>query len=166
VLEAGNRRNQRRLQALGIARQKSVKVPIEPWDVGDVGAEASVEGVEGLWRVDIEALDRPFTGRTALLSPFDRLIHDRTRAQQLFDFEYVLEMYKPADQRRWGYYALPILHQDRLVGKLDAKADRKEGVLRVNAIHEDEPFNKATTKAVREEIERLAEWLGMRVAAP
>ena len=50
-------------------------------------------------------------------------------------------MYKPAAQRRWGYYALPVLHGDRLVGKLDATADRKAGVLRVDAIHEDVPFD-------------------------
>ena len=49
-------------------------------------------------------------------------------------------MYKPAAQRRWGYYALPILYGDRLVGKLDATADRTTGVLRVDAVHEDEPF--------------------------
>jgi uncharacterized protein YcaQ len=51
-------------------------------------------------------------------------------------------MYKPAAQRRWGYYALPILHGERLVGKLDATADRAAGVLRVNAIHQDQPFTR------------------------
>ena len=59
---------------------------------------------------------------------------------ELFEFDYQLEMYKPAAKRRWGYFALPILHGDRLVGKLDATADRKAGVLRVDAIHEDVPF--------------------------
>ena len=86
-------------------------------------------------------LDGPFTGRTALLSPYDRLVYDRKRTEELFGFEYYLEMYKPAAKRRWGYYALPILHGDRLVGKLDATADRKAGVLRVDAIHEDVPFD-------------------------
>jgi len=56
--------------------------------------------------------------------PFDRLVHDSVRALELFDFEYAFEMYKPAAQRRSGYFALPILLEDRLVGKLDAAADR------------------------------------------
>ena len=70
-------------------------------------------------------------------------------------------MYKPAAKRRWGYFALPILHHDRLVGKLDAIADRKASVLRVNAIHEDVRFTRAMTKAVQAEIEDLASWLGL-----
>ena len=69
-------------------------------------------------------------------------MHDRVRALSIFEFEYQLEMYKPAAKRRWGYYALPILYGDRLVGKLDATADRKAGVLTVNAIHQDVPFTR------------------------
>ena len=106
-------------------------------------------------------IGQPFEGRTALLSPFDRLIHDRVRAQELFDFEYYLEMYKPKDKRRWGYFALPVLHNDQLVGKLDAIVDRKAKVLRVDAIHEDVRFTRAITKAVNAEIEALAAWLGV-----
>jgi uncharacterized protein YcaQ len=167
VEEALRTRNERRLRALGIARSKTTAMPVEPIDVGDAGEPAVVEGVPGEWRVDPAALGGEFEGgRTALLSPFDRLIHDRTRAQQLFGFEYILEMYKPAAKRRFGYFALPILHGDRLVGKLDARADRKAGVLRVNAIHEDVKHTKGVAKAVRAEIGDLASWLGLDVAGP
>ena len=159
--EAERRQNERRLASLGIARQKTRVMPGEPTHVGEAGEPAVVEGVKGEWRVDPAALGDDFEGRTALLSPFDRLIHDRVRAEDLFDFEYTLEMYKPAAKRRWGYYALPILHEDRLVGKLDAAADRKASVLRVNAIHEDVKFTRAMTKAVQAELDDLAAWLGM-----
>jgi hypothetical protein len=159
--EAERRRNERRLASLGIARQKFRVMPMEPVHVGEAGEPATVEGVKGEWRVDPAALSNSFEGRTALLSPFDRLIHDRVRAEELFDFEYTLEMYKPAAKRRWGYYALPVLHDDRLVGKVDAAADRKASVLRVNAIHEDVKFTRTMTKAVQAELEDLAKWLGM-----
>jgi uncharacterized protein YcaQ len=161
VEEAERMQNERRLAALGIARAKGPKMPLEPIDVGDAGEPAVVEDVKGEWRVDPAALDGDFKGRTALLSPFDRLVYDRARAQELFDFEYTLEMYKPAAKRRWGYFALPILHGDRLVGKLDALADRKSGHLRVNAIHEDVKFTAAMRKAVQAELDDLARWLGL-----
>jgi uncharacterized protein YcaQ len=162
-MEALRIRNERRLRALGIARARAPESPVEPTDVADVGEPAVVEGVRGKWRVDPSYLGQPFTGRTALLSPFDRLIHDRKRTLDLFDFDYQLEMYKPVAKRRWGYFALPILYGDRLVGKLDATADRKAGVLRVNAIHRDVDFDPAMAAAVREEIEELARWLGLAV---
>jgi uncharacterized protein YcaQ len=156
-------KNERRLSSLGIARSKRQKAPMEPWDVGGAGEPAVVAGTKGEWRVDPTFLGGDFKGRTALLSPFDRLIHDRVRAEELFEFEYTLEMYKPEKQRRWGYFALPILHGDRLVGKLDAKADRKAGVLRVNAIHGDVKFTKTIAKAVQKEIDELASWLELEL---
>jgi uncharacterized protein YcaQ len=159
--EADRRKNERRLASLGIARQKTRSMPMEPTHVGEAGEPAVVEGVKGEWRVDPGLLGDDFEGRTALLSPFDRLVHDRVRTQELFDFEYTLEMYKPAAKRRWGYFALPILHEDRLVGKLDAVADRKASVLRGNAIHEDVKFTRAMTTAVQAELEDLASWLGL-----
>jgi len=159
--EARRAKNERRLASLGIARQKTTAMPVEPIDVGEAGEPAVVEGTKGEWRVDPDALGKEFEGRTALLSPFDRLVHDRVRAQELFDFEYTLEMYKPAAKRRWGYFALPILHEDRLVGKVDAAADRKDSVLRVHAIHEDMRFTRTMTKAVQSELEDLASWLGL-----
>lgn len=156
-------RNERRLAAIGIARTAGPVSPSESPYVGQAGEEAVITGVPGSWRVHPAYLGMPFSGRTALLSPFDRLVHDRVRTEQLFGFEYILEMYKPKDKRRWGYFALPILHRDRLVGKLDATADRKGGRLVVNAIHEDLPFSKTVTTAVRREIADLATWLGLVV---
>ncbi len=161
--EAARERAERRLVSFGIVRAKGVSQPIEPIDVGEIGEEATVDGVDGVWRVDpdgLAALDA-LPPRTALLSPFDRLVFDRRRLEEIFGYEYLLEMYKPAAKRRWGYFALPILHGDRFVGKLDAKADRKAGVLRVHAIHEDAPFTDAVRASVHAEIRELARWLGV-----
>ncbi|GAA3454558.1 DNA glycosylase AlkZ-like family protein [Dactylosporangium matsuzakiense] len=149
--EARRVRAQRRLRALGIMRG------------GEAGEPAVVAGVRGEWRVDPLALHRQFRGRTALLSPLDHLVYDRRRMTELFEFEYQLEMYKPAAKRRWGYWALPILHGDRLIGKLDAVADRRAGELRVAAIHEDAPFSRSVMAAVRREIADLGAWLRLAV---
>jgi len=119
--------------------------------------------VRGRWRVDPSHLDAvrdgSFDGRAALLSPFDRLLHDRKRMTDIFEFEYALEMFKPARVRRWGYYALPVLHGDRLLGKVDATADTRAGVLRVHAVHEDGDWSAATRADVDAEIADLARWL-------
>jgi uncharacterized protein YcaQ len=145
-------RDERRLHALGIARTKLV---------GEAGIPAEVEGTSGRWRLDPQATAEGFRGRTALLSPFDRLSHDRVRALELFEFDYTLEMYKPAAKRRWGYFALPVLHHDRLVGKADVIADRRSGQLRVHAVHEDVPFSRTMTRAVDGELDALAAWLDL-----
>ncbi|MGD0698452.1 MAG: crosslink repair DNA glycosylase YcaQ family protein [Trebonia sp.] len=165
--EAQRERDRRRLQALGIARRTGPEVLIEPAVVGDAGEPAVVEGVRGEWRVDpaqIEGLSEPFVPRAALLSPFDRLAHNRARATELFGFEYLLEMYKPAASRRWGYYALPILYGDQLAGKLDATADRKAGLFTVNAVHQDVPFTADMADAIDAEIASLAAWLNLDLA--
>jgi uncharacterized protein len=166
--EAGRIRDSRRLTALGIARARGTVLPGEPIHVGEAGEPAVVEGVAGEWRVDPAQLDflgdraeSSFAGRTSLLSPFDPIVRDRKRMEELFEFDYVLEMYKPATTRRWGYFALPVLHGDRLVGKLDSTADRKAGRLFVDAVHEDVPFTRAMTAAVDAEIAALAERLGL-----
>jgi uncharacterized protein len=145
--EALRRREERRLTSLGVVR-------------GTVGEAVTIEGVRGTWRVDPAQLDQPFEGRVALLSPLDQLIFDRKRMTDLFDFDYQLEMYKPVAKRRWGYWAMPILDGDQLVGKVDATADRKAGVLRVDAIHLDDGFD-VDESAVGAEIEELADWLGL-----
>ena len=150
--EARTIRDQQWLRSLGVARREVV---------GQAGVDVEIEGTPGLWRVDPEARAEGFEGRTALLSPFDRLIHDRDRALQLFEFEYTLEMYKPKDKRRWGYFALPVLHGDRLVGKVDATVDRKASHLVVNAVHPDVTFTRAMTAAVQVELIALATWLAL-----
>jgi uncharacterized protein YcaQ len=161
VEEAHRLRDERRLHALGIARGRGPDCPVEPGDVSEAGAPAEIDGVRGQWRVDPAYLGQPFTGRAALLSPFDRLVHDRKRMAEIFEFDYQLEIYKPAAKRRWGYYALPILYGDRLVGKVDATADRKAGLLRVHAVHEDVAFTGRMTAEVRTEIADLARWLDL-----
>jgi uncharacterized protein YcaQ len=167
--EAALQRDRRRLRALGIARVTGPAQSFEPSVVGSAGEPAVVEGVCGEWQVDPAYLDgpaglaEPFEVRAALLSPFDRLVHDRARAADLFEFEYQLEMYKPVANRRWGYYALPILYGDRLVGKLDAAADRKAGVLTLNAVHEDVPFTAEMAEAINAEIAALAAWLDLEL---
>lgn len=160
--ETQRRRNRRLLRALGVMRDSSQLLPGAA-PVREVGIPVTIEGVQGQWRADPEALDQPFCGRTALLSPFDRLIHDRERTWDLFDFEYTLEMYKPAAKRRWGYFALPILHGDRLVGKLDAKANRKSKTFTINALHQDVRFTKTMRADIDAEIEHLADWLGLTI---
>ena len=170
LAEAERERNRRRLAALGIARPAGPEVPMEPAVVGEEGEPAEIEGVKGRWRVDPSYLDgnigAAFDGRAALLSPFDRLVHDRVRTLEIFGYEYQLEMYKPVAKRRWGYYALPILYGDRLVGKLDAAADRKAGVLTVNAVHQDVPFTQEVSAAVDTEIAGLGAWLGLEIRRP
>jgi uncharacterized protein YcaQ len=152
-------RNERRLRALGISRAQGPVSPGEPNGVEDVGEPAVVDGVKGEWRVDPTYLDGTFTGRAAIISPIDRLIFDRQRMTDIFEFDYNLEMYKPAAKRRWGYWAMPILYGDSLVGKVDATTDPKERVLRVDAIHEDVPFTKTMTAKVMRELTDLAQWL-------
>ena len=112
---------------------------------------------QGEWRAHPEATDGRVPSRTTFLSPFDRLIHDRDRAEALFGFHYRLEMYVPKAKREYGYYVLPILRGDRLVGRIDPVFDRKTGVLRINSVHW-EPGVKPVSldKPLRE----LARWLG------
>ncbi|WP_438354022.1 DNA glycosylase AlkZ-like family protein [Microbacterium sp. CJ88] len=160
--EAARLREERSLQASGIAR------PHHWWSgVGkETGEPAVVEGSTVRFRVDPEALtaldDEP-EGRVAFLNPYDGLLFDRRRLQELFEFTYVLEQFKPAPQRVYGYFAHPILLGDRFVGMLDAEVDRTNEVLRVNAIHEFLPFEPEEMDMVRAEIDDLAEWLGVAV---
>jgi uncharacterized protein YcaQ len=153
--EARQELARRRLRRQGVIRVGSAA------DVGDLGVEASIDGLRGRWRVEPDLLDRPFEGRTALLSPFDRLIYDRSVTKALFDFDYKLEMYVPVEKRRWGFYVMPALVGSRLAGRVDARADRAAGVLRVPTLHLEAGSGADGEAAIRAELRELAAWQGL-----
>ena len=163
----------RRLAAYGVARAKSIgsafDVPPATWEraLADLVREgkvreAEIEGVRGSFYVWTALLERRFKGRAAILSPFDRLIHDRVRSRELFDLDYVLEIYVPPPKRRWGYYVLPVLKGDRFIARFDSRADREAGVLRVLAMHAEPGSTPDDAKVVGREVRALARWLTLR----
>jgi uncharacterized protein YcaQ len=109
----------------------------------------------GEWRAHPDVADAPIGDRVTLLSPFDRLIHDRARTEALFDFRYRLEMYVPPAKREYGYYVLPILVGDHLVGRVEPRFDRKTRTLEVLGDWGD-------TSRLDEALGGLAEFLGAR----
>ena len=100
--------------------------------------------------------------QTVLLSPFDNLIADRDRTELLFGMRYRVEIYTPAARRQYGYYNMPILHGDRIIGRVDPKMDRKAGQLVINAVHLEPgvTLDGETRAAVEEDIASLAGFLG------
>ncbi|PZU44766.1 MAG: hypothetical protein DI566_11785 [Microbacterium sp.] len=151
----------RRLQALGIARRK-----VNWSNVGDAGDAASVEGSAWKWRVDpdaIAALSDDPGGRVAIMNPYDRMLFDRPRLKELFDFDYTVEQFKPKNQRIYGYFTYPILVGDRFVGQLDAALDKKKENLVVTAVHEMTDLDPEEREMVDAEIDDLAQWLGVPV---
>jgi uncharacterized protein len=99
-------------------------------------------------------------GLTTFLSPFDPLVWDRARAREIFGFDYRLECYTPAPKRLYGYFTLPILYRDRIIGRLDAKAHRKEGVFEVKSMHLEPgvEFNEEVAASVARALEEFGAW--------
>ncbi|TXI01515.1 MAG: winged helix-turn-helix domain-containing protein [Pseudorhodobacter sp.] len=133
---------------------------------GDV-VEALLEGADGSTRKVLarpEALEAApeVTPRLRILSPFDPALRDRARAEHLFGFYYRIEVFVPEAKRRWGYYVFPVLEGDRLVGRLDAKAFKQEGVLRVKAFWPEAGvrLTKARGAKLEAELDRLARFSG------
>lgn len=156
--EVTRRAVERALPALGVGRVRDIRYYFtrsQYTDLGKVLAGLEVEGrvirvtvrgEDGEWpgpwyihRDTLPLLERLQAGdwrpQTVLLSPFDNLIADRARTELLFGFYYRVEIYVPAAKRQYGYYVMPILHGDRLIGRVDPKMDRKTNRLIVNAVH-------------------------------
>lgn len=130
-----------------------------------------VEGFEDDWFIhagDMPTLNKIEAGdwqpRTVLLSPFDNLICDRDRTEALWDFYFRIEIYVPKAKRQYGYYVLPILHGEELIGRIDPKMDRKTGKLHVYNVYQEPncEWTKAIIREIKDSIEELAEFLGAR----
>lgn len=152
------------------------------WDAMDAGeargwldrrklVPVSVQSADGTWREAWSASDietrletaRPVTIRLRILNPFDPAIRDRMRLQRLFGFDYRNEMFVPKDKRRWGYYVYPLLEGDRFVGRLEVKADRAAGWMRVTGFWPEArvKWGAARLEKLEAELIRLGRFVGI-----
>ncbi|EJZ59308.1 hypothetical protein I1A_003649 [Pseudomonas fluorescens R124] len=160
-------------QALGVGTEKDLRdyFRLNPADALPRLAELVEDGqlqtceVAG-WRQIAYCLPQPKVPRkvvaSALLSPFDSLIWERSRTERLFDFRYRLEIYTPQDKRVYGYYVLPFLHNERIAARVDLRAERASGRLAVHAVHEEEPgLDDQGMLALALNLRQMADWLGL-----
>lgn len=148
-------------------RQPTLKPLLDNWQREQRVIPVSVERLGEMWlHADLLALlPQAEAGKlqathSAVLSPFDPVIWDRKRAEQLFDFSYRLECYTPAPKRQYGYFVLPLLHKGQLVGRMDAKMHRKTGTLEVIALYLEEGVRLTATleKGLTSAINDFACW--------
>jgi uncharacterized protein YcaQ len=129
-------------------------VQIEGWDVPGYFHPDQQDALEAAANGQIPV------SKTTLLSPFDPIVWDRARAQELFNFTYQIECYTPAPKRKYGYFTLPILYNNALIGRLDPKAHRKEGIFEVKALHLEPGVivDDALVAAVKSTLQACAAW--------
>ena len=128
--------------------------------------EVSVDGWTDRAYLDARARSPRKISGESLLSPFDPVVWFRPRAERLFDFEYRIEIYVPADKRRWGYYVLPFRQGDAITARVDIKADRNKSVLSVQNAHLEPMANQSSTaEALAAELRALATWLNLECVA-
>ncbi|WP_166224397.1 winged helix-turn-helix domain-containing protein [Pseudomonas atagonensis] len=159
--------------ALGVGTEKDLRdyFRLNPADARPRLAELVEAGQliaceVGDWRQIAYCLPEPKFPRkvaaSALLSPFDSLIWERSRTERLFDFRYRLEIYTPQDKRVYGYYVLPFLHNERIAARVDLRAERASGRLAVHAVHEEQPgLDEEGMLALAVSLRRMAHWLGL-----
>jgi uncharacterized protein len=147
--------------ALGRLQERGEVLPVTVKEGGE-----SWRGPWYMHRDDLPRLERLRAGqwapRTELLSPFDNLICDRKRMEELFGFDYRMEIYVPKEKRVYGYYVLPILHGDRFAGRLDSRLDRTEERLHVNAVYAEPEAPASAGPEIDEAVQRLARFAGAR----
>ncbi|NVZ82380.1 winged helix-turn-helix domain-containing protein [Pseudomonas yamanorum] len=159
--------------ALGVGTEKDLRdyFRLDPSDSRGRLAELVEDGqlitcqVQG-WKQPAYCLPEPKIPRkvpaSALLSPFDSLIWERSRTERLFDFRYRLEIYTPQDKRVYGYYVLPFLHNERIAARVDLRAERAAGRLAVHAVHEEDPgLDEEGMQALALNLRQMADWLGL-----
>lgn len=176
---------QRSLKALGVANRKQINnhfirntyprldERLEELVAEEIVLPAQIVDKEetwaGAWYIHRETLPLlaavrggGWEPRTTFLSPFDNLICDRERTEQLFNFHYRIEIYVPKAKRQYGYYVLPLLHGDRFIGRMDSQIDRKQGIYRIHALHPEgnAPVDAQSGAVVAKSLRELAKFIG------
>ena len=160
-------------EALGVATEKDLRDYFRLGPADSRGRLAELEEAGELLRCEVQGWKQPAWCRpaakiprkvaaSALLSPFDSLVWERSRTERLFDFRYRLEIYTPVHKRVYGYYVLPFLHNERIAARVDLRAERALGRLAVHAVHEEEPgLDEEGVQALAINLRRMADWLGL-----
>lgn len=185
--EVVSRAAQKAIRALGVARPNHIpqhytraRYPDLDRILKQLEADGKIERVQikdaneswsGEWYLhqdDVPLLERVASGdwqpRTTLLSPFDNLICDRKRTELIFNFKFTIEIYVPKHKRQYGYYVLPILQGDRLIGRIDPLMDRKKKSLIINNVYAEPnaPDDAETVTGIKTAVQSLADFLGAK----